>query len=98
MIASFFIPEEIISSLTRNEIAKEIRSKVKKIDELIHEAAATQETNSENLEKVERAKAIIKLEKKLEELNKELGQIGSASPDYQSKKLISTLETFKLNG
>ena len=32
LIASFFIPEEIISSLTRNEIAKEIRNKIKKID------------------------------------------------------------------
>jgi dynactin complex subunit len=83
LIAGFFIPGEIISSLTRNEIAKEIRNKLKKIDELIHEAAAIQETNPENLEKVEAAKSIIKLEEKIEELNKELSQ--PTSPDHHSK-------------
>jgi hypothetical protein len=71
LIASFFIPEEIISSLTRNEIAKEIRNKIKKIDELIHKSASTQETNSENPEKVEEAKNIIKSEKVLKDLKEE---------------------------
>lgn len=87
LIAGFFIPEEIISSLTRNEIAKEIRNKIKKIDKLIHEAAAMQETNSENLEKVEKAKEIIKSEKESEEKRKKLEQIvrekGLGSPEHQ---------------
>ncbi|CAI2179029.1 20466_t:CDS:2 [Funneliformis geosporum] len=82
LIASFFIPGEIISSLIRNEIAKEIRNKVKKIDELIHEAAATQETNSE---KVEEAKIIIKSEKELKELDQTIKEKGPAAPDYQYK-------------
>lgn len=101
LIVSFFIPEEVISSLTRNEIAKEIRAKVKKIDELIHEAAATQETNSENPEKVTEAKLIIKSEEEIKELDKEAGEIlrekGPASPDYLYKKWVSDLKTFEVN-
>ena len=97
LTASFFIPGEIISSLTRNEIAKEIRNKVKKIDELIHKAAATQETNSENLEKVEGAKAIIKFEEELKELDQIIKKEGPTSPDHQWKLLNLASRTFKVN-
>jgi len=98
LIASYFIPGEIISSLTRNEIAKEIRTKVKKIDKLIYEAASTQETNSENLEKVKEAKIITKSEKELKELDQTIREKGPAAPDYQVNLLNLKIGKSKLNG
>jgi len=89
LIASYFIPEEIISSLTHKEITKEVNSKTKKIDELIHNASK-QETNSENHQaKVEEAKLIVKWEEEEKELKNQFEKLireeGQESPNTQLK-------------
>lgn len=93
LIASYSIPEEVISSLTQSEIEKEIRSKVKKIDELIHEASK-QENNSE---KIKGAKKIIKLEEELKDIEKKVNEFYRKGkiPEYQNK-LIEKLITINL--
>lgn len=86
LIASYFIPGEILSSLTHNEIENEIKNKVKKIDELIHDASK-QEISSENQKKVEAAKNIIKSEEVLKDLEKELEKLSREGKilEFQAK-------------
>ncbi|CAG8437490.1 6956_t:CDS:2 [Ambispora leptoticha] len=88
LIASYFIPGEVFSSLTHKEITREIKNKIKKIDELIREAS-TRQIDSVNKIKVESAKRIIDLEEKGKKLHEELEELkreeGKQSINYQSK-------------
>lgn len=66
LFAGFFLPGEITYSFLNGKITKETQKRVKKIDELINDAA-NQEKDAKNQEKIDNAKKIIELDKEARE-------------------------------
>ncbi len=69
LIVGFFVPGELTYSVLASQLEKESENKIRKIDELINNVAK-QENRSEDQEKIDQAKQIVKLNEEMKEERK----------------------------